>query len=207
MGKLLSNRTTLITIIGVVLVVGFVAYTIIPSNLPKPIYIEFVSAESEPPERGQARSETGQAQSHPAESTHEPTGSNPPAEGASMLQFEVGDGIMYDAGARVVNLLDPVGRRYLKINIILEFLPPDYKYYQLEGEKRELEREKLLEEIATRKPIIDDMLTSLLTSQTYEDIYTLEGKNRLRLDIQEGLNELLQEPRIVAVYFTDFLIH
>jgi len=203
MAKLFGNKK-LLTMIGGVLLVLFLAYILIPSNLPKPIYVEFVSAESESTTTPDAHSEPAKPQH--VESTPAPSNANSSEEHAAMMYFEVGDGIMYDVGPRVVNLLDPVGRRYLKISIVLEFLPPDFKYFQLEEVERTAEREKLVEEIAERKPIIDDILISLLTSRSYEDIYSLEGKNQLRADIMERLNEVLQEPQIVAVYFTDFLI-
>lgn len=201
MANLLANKKKLFTIIVGVLIVGFLIYTIVPSNLPKPIYIEFVSAESDV-----ATTET-ETKAEPT--TQEPAWSDPAKESAPVVnpQYpQVGQGIMYDAGSRVVNLLDPVGRRYLKIDIVLEFLPPDHKYYQLEEEERSAARESFLAEVADRKPIVEDILISLLTSRSYEDIYTLEGKNLLRADVQEHMNEILREPRVVAVYFTEFLI-
>jgi len=204
MAKTVGNKK-LLPMIGGLLLVLFVAYILIPSNLPKPIYVEFVSAESETPtEAADAHSEPTKPQH--GEPTPFPSEAHSSEENSATMYFEVGDGVMYDLGSMVVNLLDPVGRRYLKVSIVLEFLPPDFKYFQLEEEERTAEREKLLEEIAERKPIIDDIMVSLLTSRTYEDIYSLEGKNQLRADIMERLNEVLQEPRIVAVYFTEFLI-
>lgn len=196
MARLFGNKKLLTTLVVVVVLVAFLAYILVPSSLPKPIYIEFVSAESQ---------SATSATPNQSEAT-EPHLSEPSQEPGPVAYPKVGQGITYEVGSQIVNLLDPVGRRYLKINIVLEFLPPDYGYYQLDGQARELEREKLVEEIAERKPIIDDLLISLLTSRSYEDICTLEGKNHLRSDIQERLNQALQEPRIAAVYFTEFLV-
>jgi len=196
MAKLLANRKR-VMILGVVgFVVLFMAYILIPSNLPKPIYIEVSSAEaaSDPSQAGAA----GTA-APIAEPTEQP---------AAVPAFypKMGDGIMYNVGSRIVNLLDPVGRRYLKITVVLEFLPSDYTYYTLPETERETMRTEALAEIDARKPVIDDMLTSLLTSKTYEDIYNLDGKNRLRAEIQERLTQVLGEPQVIAVYFTEFIV-
>jgi len=201
MAKLSGNKTLMIVLIVVVVLVVFLVYIIVPSGLPKPISIEFVSAESEPPS-----TETEPVMPKQPEPTEIPSQAEAWPQGLPVTYPKKGQGIMYDVGSQVVNLLDPVGRRYLKINIVLEFLPPNYEYYQLEDEQREAEREKFIAEIDQRKPIIDDVLISLLTSRSYEDIYTLAGKSQLRADIQDGLNEVLEEPLIVAVYFTEFLI-
>jgi flagellar FliL protein len=117
-----------------------------------------------------------------------------------------GQGIMYDVGPRIVNLMDPVGRRYLKVRVVVEFFPPDPGYYQLADLERAAARDEFLGRINERKPLIDDLMTSLLTSKAYEDIYTLEGKNRLRGDIQDLLNQTMGGAQVMAVYFTDFVI-
>ena len=203
MARSLGSKKKMIVLIPVALLALFLIYTIVPSGLPKPISIEFVSAESE---SGAAADQDQSADPQASEATEGLAQPATSQESAPAVYPGVGQGIMYEVGSRVINLLDPVGRRYLKINIVLEFLPPDYRYYQLDEEERTLEREKLIAEIGERKPVIDDMLTSLLTSRSYEDIYTLQGKSQLRADVQERLNQVLQEPRIVAVYFTEFLV-
>ena len=35
-----------------------------------------------------------------------------------------GDGIMIDTGTKIINLAEPGGRRYIRINVVLEFVPP-----------------------------------------------------------------------------------
>jgi len=184
MANLLANRKRVIIVAVMGFVVLFMAYILIPSNLPKPIYIEVSSAGTAAPVAG-------------------PTGQ--PAA-APVVYPKMGDGIMYNVGSRIVNLLDPVGRRYLKVTVVLEFLPSDYTYYTLPDAEREAMRSEVIAEIDTRKPVIDDMLTSLLTSKSYEDIYNLDGKNRLRAEIQERLTQVLGEPQVIAVYFTEFIV-
>lgn len=194
MANLLANRSRVIVLaVGAVLVL-FMAYILIPSGLPKPIYIEFAGAEA-PAGAGVAHAEGAN-----------PAAGEPTQQAAPMVYPKVGDGVMYDTGSRIVNLLDPVGRRYLKITVVIEFLPTEYAYYTLPEEEREVVRTEMLAEIDGRKPLIDDMLTSLLSSKSYEDIYNLDGKNRLRAEMQERLNQLIGEPKVLAVYFTDFIV-
>mgnify|MGYP005839027323 CR=1 FL=1 len=194
MASLLANKKRIV-IVGVVgFVVLFMAYILIPSNLPKPIYIEVSNAQA----ASDARPADTGAAATVAGTTRQPA--------APVVYPKMGDGIMYDVGSRIVNLLDPVGRRYLKITVVLEFLPPDYTYYTLPEAEREAMRGEVIAKVDARKPVIDDMLTSLLTSKSYEDIYNLDGKNRLRAELQERLTQVIGEPRVIAVYFTDFIV-
>lgn len=117
-----------------------------------------------------------------------------------------GEGIMYDAGARIVNLLDPVGRLYLKIGLVIEFLPPDYTYYQLDKEEQAAVRTTFLTDLEQFEPLIQDLITTVLTNKTYEDVRTLEGKNLLRAELIDRLNQTLPGYEIMNVYFTEFIV-
>ncbi len=196
MAHLLADKKRVMILGAVGFVVLLIAYILIPSNLPKPIYIEVSGAQaaSVPPQPA------GAGTAAPAAGT---TGQ--PAV-APVVYPKMGDGIMYNVGSRIVNLLDPVGRRYLKVTVVLEFLPPDYTYYTLEESEREAMRSEVVAKVDARKPVIDDMLTSLLTSKSYEDIYNLDGKNRLRAELQERLTQVIGEPQVIAVYFTEFIV-
>ncbi len=194
MANLLANKKRTMLVVVAALVVLFMAYLLIPSSLPKPISIQMGSAE--------AASVPAQGAGMVAPAT----GLAGEATAAPAVYPKMGDGIMYNTGSRIVNLMDPVGRRYLKITVVLEFLPPDYGYYTLPEQEREAVRNEVIAKVDARKPVIDDLLTSLLTSKTYEDIYSLDGKNRLRAEIQERVNQLLGEPQVIAVYFTDFIV-
>ena len=194
MANLLADKKRLMIAAVGGLMVLFMVYILIPSSLPKPIYIEVSNAA--------AASDPAQVAGVAAPVA----GSSGQSAAAPVVYPKMGDGIMYNVGSRIVNLLDPVGRRYLKITIVLEFLPQDYTYYTLPAAEREAMRNKVIAEIDARKPVIDDMLTSLLTSKSYEDIYNLDGKNRLRAEIQERLTQVIGEPQVIAVYFTEFIV-
>ncbi|RME82640.1 MAG: hypothetical protein D6775_10360, partial [Caldilineae bacterium] len=75
-------------------------------------------------------------------------------------------GIYYETGQRIVNLADPGGYRYLRTEIVLEFLPDTPDFYQLEGEKRLAAEEAFRARVDRQRPLIEDVITTVLTSKT-----------------------------------------
>ena len=60
--------------------------------------------------------------------------------------------------------------------------------------------------MASKKPIIDDLLNTLLASKTFDKVYTVEGKDALRQDIVLRINALLPQQKLMFVYFTEFVV-
>ncbi len=120
--------------------------------------------------------------------------------------LELGGGIFYETGQRVVNLADPGGYRFLRISIVLEFLPDSPDFYTLTGEKRTAAEEAFRAEVDRQRPIIDNVLTDVLTSKTFDEVFTVEGKAKLREEIREELNRRLRNRYVQQVLFTDFVI-
>lgn len=89
----------------------------------------------------------------------------------------------------IVNLSGGAGNNYLKIKISLE-----------------LNKETLKEEIEKRLPQFRDAILTLLSSKTYEDVKTLEGKAQMRAEIITMLNQYLKTGKITNVYFGDFIV-
>ena len=89
----------------------------------------------------------------------------------------------------IVNLSDEDGRRYVKATIQVEFydaiVPPEFH---------------------RRLPQSRDMLLTLLSSKTFADIRTPQGKAVLREEIVNRLNTVLNEDAVKAVYFTEFIV-
>ncbi|RME66336.1 MAG: hypothetical protein D6790_00315 [Caldilineae bacterium] len=115
-------------------------------------------------------------------------------------------GIFYDTGQRIVNLADPGGYRYLRIQVVLEFLPDNADYYSLEGEKLTAEQERIRAEIDRQRPLIDDVITNVLTSKTFDEVFTVEGKAQLRQELKEELNRTLRNRHVENVLITDFVV-
>ena len=139
--------------------------------------------------------------------------------------FLPGRGIKIDTGSKIINLSD--GRRLIRVNIVLEFEPSDINAYENYLEELEAaasgEEEggghggeeggatvdyltQFEEEIDARMPAIDDAIISVISQHTFEDLYTTEGKEALREEIMEKVNESVPDERVIAVYFSEFVI-
>ncbi|MEF3191646.1 MAG: flagellar basal body-associated FliL family protein [Campylobacterales bacterium] len=92
----------------------------------------------------------------------------------------------------IVNLMSDTGmQRYLKTTINLELEP---------------ENELMLKEVEAKKPIIRDIILTILTSKTVEEVTTPKGKENLKMEILEKINEKMQDGEFRNVYITEFMI-
>jgi len=113
---------------------------------------------------------------------------------------------MVDTGTKIVNLIDPSGRKYLRVGIVLEFAPTDLRYYTMEVEEKTAFITTFNEEVNARLPIMNDVIITLLANQSFESVYTAEGKENLRKSLMDTINTQLPEYRVIFVYFTEFVV-
>ncbi len=96
----------------------------------------------------------------------------------------------------IVNLNDPIGRRYMKVVLKLELSKKEY-------EDKIRTNELLI-------PQIRDVIFLILSSKTYEELKTVSGKLSLKQEIIAKVNEVLNkefgEDVVLNCYFTDFVI-
>jgi len=89
----------------------------------------------------------------------------------------------------IANLSDEDGRRYVKATLQLEFtkstVPPEFN---------------------ARLPQIRDLLVTLLSSKTFAEVRTPQGKAVLRDEIVSRVNHALRQDLVKAVYFTEFIV-
>jgi len=99
------------------------------------------------------------------------------------------DGALEPMDAFIANLSDEDGRRYIKATIQVQFydaiVPPEFH---------------------ERLPQTRDMLLTLLSSKTFADVRTPQGKAVLREEIVNRLNTVLNEDAVKAIYFTEFIV-
>lgn len=88
----------------------------------------------------------------------------------------------------LVNLAGSRGQNLLKVD--LEF---------------EVDGDAVLKEIEKRKPQIRDIVIILLSSKTYKEIESAEGKNALRDEIRDRVNAFLTKGKIKRVLFTNII--
>ncbi|MBU0481460.1 MAG: flagellar basal body-associated FliL family protein [Proteobacteria bacterium] len=98
-------------------------------------------------------------------------------------------GAIYKLSAFTVNLADPKGKRYLKLQVELE-----------------LENELAVELATKAEPKLRDMVIMLLTSLTFEDVMTPEGKIRIRDELLDRFNRIMRPEKVKNIYFTEFVV-
>lgn len=89
----------------------------------------------------------------------------------------------------LVNLADPLGRRYLKLTMDVE-----------------VEGEKTVEKLNQNMAKVRDAIILLLSSKSYADLSSLENKQLLKMEIVNQLNLILETSNILRVYFTELVI-
>ena len=187
----------LISILSMNLFLGYIVLA--PDSFPKPLYINYRTMVLLAPLDGTQTAGNSEGE---AEATVAPEDLQP------------GEGLMVDTGTKIVNLADPGGRRYLKTTITIEVAPPAGLETATEaasgGEEAAPTEDPILtafnDAMTANMPVINDTLTTLLSSKTFEGVYTIEGKEALRVEIQETLNTRLPELHVIAVYFTEFIV-
>jgi len=99
--------------------------------------------------------------------------------------------IVHPLDSFIVNLMDKagLGKRYLKATIILEVGSEEDK--------------KMLE---SHKPQLRDTILILLSSQSFSDINTMEGKIELKQILLSKINQVLGEGIVHRLYFTEFVV-
>jgi flagellar FliL protein len=212
--KKLLNAKIVIPSVAAFLLFGTTAYIFFaPPTWWKPVYIKF---EEETAETNPELSDDVKGQEARTQSTYQPnvpTGSVPsgaigkaPQMLAHMQAGQPVLGVMYELDTEVVNLADPGGLRYLQSSIVLEFWPLIENYYNLSTEERLIAEDTFRGQIDTWKPIIDDIVMTQLSSKTYQDIATIEGKDNLKKELMDIINEEIGYQGVINIYFTDFVI-
>ena len=90
----------------------------------------------------------------------------------------------------LVNLSGSNGTKLAKVNMELE-----------------LNSDEVQSEIDKLKPKIRDIIIIILSSKTYAQVSSKEGKNELRTQIKDKVNLFLTKGQIKRVYFTEFIFN
>lgn len=117
-------------------------------------------------------------------------------------------------GERVVNLADPGGYRYLKVEVVVEVAVDQKTYERLSAGgggggghgSGGSGTDPLRAELDHSWPKIQDTLTMVLTSKTVDELSTPEGKERLKAELAGKLQPAFNEYQITEVYLIQFVI-
>ncbi|MCK9238894.1 flagellar basal body-associated FliL family protein [Desulfocurvus sp.] len=89
----------------------------------------------------------------------------------------------------LVNLADPLGRRYLKLSMDVE-----------------LRNKDAAEKIKKNEPKVRDAVNLLLSSKTFADLSSMESKLALKDEIVSRLNQIVGGSMVLRVYFTEMVV-
>ena len=99
-------------------------------------------------------------------------------------------GPMYPLDQFIINLLaSGGGKRYLKTSIALE-----------------LSIAEMQMELDNKRNVLRDTVITILSSKTFEEVQTAKGKQKLKEELMERLNEFLVDGRIMNIFFTEFVV-
>jgi flagellar basal body-associated protein FliL len=137
-----------------------------------------------------------------------PTSGPEPTAAPSVL-VPPGQGIIVTTSAKIINLSGTNGTKLIRVTVSLEFNPPDAKYADMKTEEKAAYLATFNTDIATKLPIIDDVIITNISTKTFDALYTAAGKESLRQELQAALNARLADSgqKIISVYFTEFVIN
>lgn len=115
----------------------------------------------------------------PAPEKAPPAGTRAPAIVGAMVPLE----------PFVVNLAKTKGSRILKVTITLELNNPEVQ-----------------PEVEDNRQKIMDSILVLLSSKTFDDVYSIQGKFKIKDEITTRVNRYLTMGHVREVYFSEFLI-
>ncbi len=117
-------------------------------------------------------------------------------------------GPTYTVGPRVYNLTVPAGEppRFVKLAAVFEFAEEEPAFFLLEGEALHAALESFAEELGPKRPVIEDAVGSTVSAETYEDLATVAGRERLKEELSKAVAVAVGEPELLTVYLTEFVI-
>ncbi len=176
----------LVIVLLVSLATAYIVFA--PDSLPKPFYLTYTypSAAAAAPDL-------------------EPL-ATPTATPLPPIEVEPGGGVMVNSGTKIINISDPTGKRYLRVTIVLEFAPTDPKYPEMTADERAAYSTTFSAEVTTKLPLVDDAIITLVSQKSFEDLYTADGKEKLRNEILESVSNRLTGYKILSIYFTEFVV-
>jgi flagellar FliL protein len=98
-------------------------------------------------------------------------------------------GFLYPMNPFIVNLVDDQGGRFLKVRFEME-----------------LSDKELVSEVEKRMAQLTDSVIMLLSSKSYHEIASYEGKEQMRHELVIRMNSFLETGSIERLYFTEFVM-
>ena len=97
--------------------------------------------------------------------------------------------LMFHLEPFIVNLAKSGGNRFLKVTVSLEMSSPEVRL----GLKKNIQK-------------VTDSILLLLSTKTFKDVYSVQGKFTLKGEITARVNQFLTKGQVKGAYFTEFII-
>ena len=97
-------------------------------------------------------------------------------------------GPLYVTPEFTVNLANTNGRRYLRAQLSIE-----------------VDDKRVLKELDNKKPVLQDTVIAILSHQTITDLDSQEGKENIKVLLQENINSFLVTGEVVNIYYNHFV--
>ena len=97
--------------------------------------------------------------------------------------------LMFHLEPFIVNLAKSGGNRFLKVTVSLEMSSPEARL----GLKKNIQK-------------VTDSILLLLSTKTFKDVYSVQGKFTLKGEITTRVNQFLTTGQVKGAYFTEFII-
>ena len=131
----------------------------------------------------------------------------PAAAAVATVVVPPGQGIIVTDSTKIINLNGTNGTKYIRVAVSIEFNPPDPKYATMTPEAKTAYLATFNADIASRMPIIDDVIITDISTKTFDALYTANGKESLRGELLGLLNARMPDLKIISIYFTEFVIN
>jgi len=121
-------------------------------------------------------------------------------------ETEVGE-TLPDPITVLVNLAGPDADRFLKAELVLEYLPKAEEGGGGGGHGEGEGKKKAPPEIEKRLPKLKDIAIGVLSSCTLEDVKDRDAKKKVLLRLKNEMNKVFPEPETITnVYFSGFIV-
>jgi flagellar FliL protein len=89
--------------------------------------------------------------------------------------------------------------------IALEFEDPDHKWIGLKGAALDAKNQAFTDELKPEMHRVWDTITSVFSGKTVDQVSTTEGKEQLKTQLIDAINNELPHEKVENVYFVTFI--
>jgi flagellar FliL protein len=122
------------------------------------------------------------------------------------IEMTPGQGYMMDTGTKIVNLAESGGKKFIRVTATLEFSYDKAAIDAMPEEEKKAHMAEFTSELNSKLPVIDDVIVTTLSTKDYQSVYTSEGKELLRQEIIQAVNQRLPDYKVIYVYFKEFVM-